>query len=99
MLAPAEAKHSLRVRVVDAKGRATRPGAEVRVYEAQRLVGTRLVDTGSSYNAQSDIPVHFGLGSTLKVDIEVIWPDGKTQAVTRVSGVGPSTKPVVVRTR
>ena len=54
---------SLSVRVLDPKGYALRAGAEVRIDAAgtRRLLGTRLVDTGSGYNAQNYMAVHFGL--------------------------------------
>ena len=76
LLPTAQARHSIRVRVVDRAGRATRAGAEVRVYAAgtRRLIGARVVDSGSGYNSQSDMPVHFGLGTATRVDIEVIDP-------------------------
>lgn len=95
MLPSSETRRALRVRVTDA-GRATRPGAEVRIYEpgSRRLLGARLVDTGSSYNAQSDIPLHFGLGSATRVDVEVIWPGGSRTPVRR-QGVGASSSRVV----
>ncbi len=90
-LAAADAKRSLSVRVVDAKGRATRAGAEVRVFVAgtRRLLGTRLVDTGSGYNAQNDMPVHFGLPTLGPVDVEVTWPSQQRRRVTRVRSVSP----------
>lgn len=84
-LPAATARRSLSVRVVDGQGRATRAGAEVRLFAAgtRRLLGTRLVDTGSGYNAQSDMPVHFGLAQRKPVDVEVIWPaGGRRQRVT-----------------
>ena len=58
MLAAADAARGLHVKVVDAQGRSTRAGAEVRVFAAgtQRLIGARLVDSGSGYDAQSDVP-------------------------------------------
>jgi hypothetical protein len=70
------ARRSLKVRVLDRRGRATRAGAEVRVYAAgtRRLLATRLVDAGSGYDAQSDLPVHIGLPTTGAVDVEVVWP-------------------------
>ncbi len=73
LLRPEFAWHSLQVRVLDGAGRATRPGAEVRLYAAgtDRLLGTRLVDTGSGYDAQSDLPVHFGVPGGQPVDVEV----------------------------
>jgi imidazolonepropionase-like amidohydrolase len=73
----ASARRSLAVAVVDSAGRSTRAGAEVRVYTAgtRRLLGMRLMDTGSGYNAQSDLPVHFGLPAGVgRVDVEVIVP-------------------------
>jgi hypothetical protein len=99
MLPPTEAKRSIKVRVLDSKGRAIRAAAEVRIYEAgtRRLLGTRLVDSGSGYNAQSDIPVHFGLGSTVKVDVEVVWPSGKSRVTSRSMSATASTRAVVVR--
>ena len=89
---PAEiASRSLRILVVDGNGRATRPGAEVRLFAAgtRRLLGTRIVDTGSGYDAQSSMPVHFGLPSFDAVDVEVTWPARGSRSTTRVRGVSP----------
>jgi hypothetical protein len=91
LLPPGVASRSLHVRVVDARGRATRAGAEVRVYAAgtRNLVAMRLIDTGSGYNAQNDIAVHVGLASSDPVDVEVTWPDGSrrvTEVTRNVSG-------------
>ena len=101
MLAAAHARRALRVRVVDGKGRATRAGAEVRLYEAatRRLLGTRMVDTGSSYNAQSDVPLHFGIPAAMRVDIDVTWPGG-ARTVTREANIAaPTGKLIVIRTK
>jgi hypothetical protein len=80
---------ALSVRVLDANGRATQAGAEVRVYHAgtRRLIATRLVDTGSGYNAQNDAPVHVGIGGAVRVDVEVAYPRAGTREVTLVRGV------------
>lgn len=90
-LPPADARRSLAVRVLDGRGRATRAGAEVRLFAAgsRRLIGTRLVDSGSGYNAQNDIPVRFGLGAVASVDVEVTMPRRGRRLVTRVDGVNP----------
>lgn len=90
-LPPADAGRSLHVRVVDTRGRATRAGAEVRLYAAgtRRHLGTRLIDSGSGYNAQNDMPVHFGLPSMGRVDIEVTWPSGGRRILTRTRYVDP----------
>lgn len=82
-LAPTSGR-SLHVRVVDARGRATRAGAEVRVFLAgtRRLLGARIVDAGSGYNAQSDLPVHVGLPAAVgRVDLQVIFPGRGRRAV------------------
>jgi hypothetical protein len=83
------ARRSLRVRVLDGRGRATRAGAEIRVYAAgtRRVLATRLVDTGSGYDAQSDVPVHIGLPTTAPVDVEVAWPAAGTRRIARQTGV------------
>ena len=67
---------SLKIRVVDARGRATLAGAEVRVFAAgtTRLLATRLVDSGSGYDAQNDMPVHVGLATAERVDVEITTP-------------------------
>jgi imidazolonepropionase-like amidohydrolase len=89
------ARRSVHVRVVDSRGRATRAGAEVHVYRAgtRTLIGSRIVDTGSGYNAQNDIAVHAGVPATDRVvDVEVVWPAGGSRATRLVRNVtvGPS---------
>ena len=77
MLNAADAARGLHVKVVDGEGRSTRAGAEVRVYAAgtERLIGARLVDSGSGYDAQSDVPVHVGVPAGVsRVDVQVIVP-------------------------
>ncbi len=100
----AAARRALFVKVVDARGRATRAGAEVRVYTAgtRTLLGTQLMDTGSGYNSQNDMPVHFGLPGVQRVDVEVIWPARGRRRVDRLRNVQPARfagKALVVRTR
>lgn len=87
---------SLHVRVVDGRGRATRAGAEVRVFAAgtRRLLGARLVDAGSGYNSQSDLPVHVGLPAGGPVDVQVIFPARGRHAVWK-RAVSPSRTPAI----
>jgi hypothetical protein len=91
MLPARDASRSLRILVVDGRGRATRAGAEVRLYAAgtRRVLGTRLVDSGSGYDAQSEMPVHFGLAMLAAVDVEVVWPAGGSRTSTLVRRVDP----------
>jgi hypothetical protein len=77
MLPAADAARGLHIRVVDDQGRATLAGAEVRAYAAgtTRLIGARLVDSGSGYDAQNDMPVHVGVPAGVsRVDVQVIAP-------------------------
>jgi imidazolonepropionase-like amidohydrolase len=89
---PGSKGRSLFVRVVDSLGHATRAGSEVRVYAAgtRRLLGTRIVDSGSGYNAQNDMPVHFGIPGGGRVDVEVIWPSRGSRVPVIKRGIDPA---------
>jgi hypothetical protein len=94
LLAAPAAGRSLQVRVLDSRGRATLPGAEVRVYAAgtRTLVAAAgLVDSGSGYDAQNDLPVHVGLPGPSRVDVEVTFPAAGRRLVARVPNVDPRT--------
>lgn len=98
-LAGADARRGLHVRVVDHNGRAIMPGAEVRVYAAgtTRLVGARLVDSGSGYDSQNDLPVHVGVPAGVsRVDVQVIAPRIGRRVPVWQRGVAPG-KTVTVR--
>jgi hypothetical protein len=98
-LAADRARRSIFVRVLDGRGRATRAGAEVRVYAAgtQRMLGMRLVDSGSGYNAQSDLPVHMGLPDAGPVDVVVTWPARGTRREVRSAAVRPAGQVMTIR--
>jgi hypothetical protein len=101
MLPAADASRGLHIKVADAAGRSTRAGAEVRVYAAgtRRLVGARLVDSGSGYDAQSDVPVHVGVPAGVsRVDVQVIVPRKGTRTPVWQRGVSPG-RVITVRTR
>jgi hypothetical protein len=90
LAAPGSAR-SLQVQVLDTKSRATRAGAEVRVFAAgsRKLVAAGLVDSGSGYDTQNDLPVHIGLPNASPVDIEVTFPAAGTRVLGRVRNVSP----------
>jgi len=91
LLPPDRAKRSIEVMVLDARGRATRAGSEVRVYAAgkRKVLGAGLVDTGSGYCSQNVMPVHVGLPSMDRVDVEVTSLTKRGRVVTRAAGVTP----------
>jgi hypothetical protein len=84
-LPAAEAARSIHVRV-------PKPGAEIRVFAAgtRRLLGMRIVDTGSGYDSQNDIAVHFGLPETARrLDIEVAYPAGGKRITMNKKNLNP----------
>ena len=96
------ARRSIQVLVLDAKGHYTRAGSEVRVYRAgtSDLLGLRLVDTGSGYNAQNAKPVHIGLTEWGRVDVLVTTMSSEGRRNTRFNDIDPRSlngKPFVAR--
>lgn len=82
---------SVEVLVVDQSSRATRAGAEVRVYAAgtRNLLGMGIVDSGGGYCSQNVMPVHIGVGDSEKVDIEVTVMVGGKREISRRAGIAP----------
>ncbi len=83
VLPPTVARRHVLVDVRDAKG-VVRAASEVRVYRAgtRELLGTRLVDAGSGYDAQSQGPAHFGIpAGVARVDVEITTPGGGKRTV------------------
>jgi hypothetical protein len=75
-LPSATAKRSLQIIAMDSLGRAVLTGAEVRLYAFgnRRPIATRMVDSGSGYNSQNVMPVHFGMTGFQPVRIELRYP-------------------------
>ncbi|HEY2905336.1 MAG TPA: CRTAC1 family protein [Vicinamibacterales bacterium] len=94
-LPPDRARRSIQVQVTDAHGRYTRAGSEVRIYApgTRKVLGGRLVDTGGGYCSQSIVPVHLGLPTDGKVDVEVTAMTSSGRKVTRVANVDPNKLP------
>lgn len=94
------ARRSIQVDVVNESGHHTCAGAEVRIYAAgtRRVLGGRIVDSGSGYCSQSVIPLHFGLQLPGLVDVEVTTMSAAGRQVTRVPGVDPNAMPTRVLT-
>ena len=77
--------------VLDAKGRHTRFGSEVRLFERSgRLLATRLVPAGGGYNSQSAAPVHFGLAAAGLVRVEVTFMTPAGRKVQAIEDVNPA---------
>jgi hypothetical protein len=81
-------RRSLSVTVLDAKGRHTRFGSEVRVYDAAgKVLATRQVVTGGGYNSQRAAPVHVGLARIQPVRVEVTFMSAKGRRTVSQTGV------------
>jgi len=82
---------SLQVLVLDGNGHYTLAGSEVRLYDSATgtLLGTNILDTGSGYNSQNAVPVHFGLGRQRLVDVEVTVMTSDGRQTSRISAVDP----------
>jgi len=91
LLAPGQAANSLKVMVLNQDGIHTRAGAEVRLFVAgtRQLLGTRIMETGSGYNAQSVRPVHFGVPGGGTVDVEVTLMSKEGRKMVLIRGVDP----------
>jgi hypothetical protein len=90
LLPPERAQRSLQVMVLDKNGHTTKPGAEVRLFEAgtRTILGTRIMDTGGGYCSQNIMPVHFGLPKDgPEVDVEVTSFTSSGRQKTVVTGV------------
>jgi hypothetical protein len=84
---------SIAVEVTDPNARRTRAGSEVRAYRAgtRELLAAALVDSGSGYCSQNDMPVHLGItaGWQGKVDLEVVTIAAGRRHLSIVRGVEP----------
>jgi hypothetical protein len=70
------ANHWIAFRTVGTKSNRDGNGARIRLQAGGRMRVDE-VRSGSSYSSNSDMRVHFGLGSTDKVDfVQVRWPSG-----------------------
>jgi len=95
LLPPERARRSVQVLVLDGKGHHTRAGSEVRIYApgTRKVLGSRIVDTGSGYCSQNAMPVHFGLSREARIDVEVTSLTRAGRKITRVAKVDPDKLP------
>lgn len=71
--------HWLLIRAFDPALNRDAYGAKITVLTAGKNL-TRWVNPGYSYLNSNDPRVHFGLGSATSADVQVVWPDGKTES-------------------
>lgn len=81
----------LKIMVLDARGHCTRAGTEIRLFVqgTKKLIGTRIVETGSGYNTQSVMPVHFGLPKNERIDVEITSMTNEGRKTARLENIDP----------
>jgi enediyne biosynthesis protein E4 len=71
--------HWIAIRALGTKSNRDGIGARIRVKAGRRILVDE-VRSGSSYDSNSDMRVHFGLGASAKIDgVEVRWPSGTVE--------------------
>jgi hypothetical protein len=81
----ANAAHWITLQLIGTRSNRLALGAKVRVVTGS-LSQIDEVRSGGSYLSQNDLRLHFGLGSTGKVDdVEIRWPSGVTQTLHNLS--------------
>jgi hypothetical protein len=84
---------SIAIEVTDPNARRTRAGSEVRAYRAgtRDLLSSALVDAGTGYCSQSEMPVHLGIANQWKgkIDLEVVTLIGNTRHASIVRAIDP----------
>lgn len=84
---------SIAIDVVDRNARRTRAGSEVRLYRTgtKQLLSAGLVDSGSGYCSQSEMPVHLGISNAWagNVDVEIVTILGGARRISLVRNINP----------
>ena len=70
----------LRVKLIGTKSNRSAIGARVLVKNGGQLQ-VQEVTSQSSYYSHNDLRLHFGLGTTPQVQIEIRWPNGQTETL------------------
>jgi len=84
-LAEPARSRSLSILVLDEGGKRIPFGAEVRLFDTEgKILGARQVSTGGGYNAQSAVPVHFGLAHMQPVRVEVTYMGNRQVVIENV---------------
>ena len=76
--------NALLVRTVGSRSNRDGIGARLKLTSASRVL-SRYVKAGSSYLAQNDLRVHFGLGSARIAErLEILWPSGAVEVLDNI---------------
>ena len=85
---------SIAIEVADRNARRTRAGSEVRAYRAgtRQLLSAGVVDSGTGYCSQSDVPVHLGIPRSWsgRIDVEIVTMLDGARHLSIVRDVNPA---------
>jgi len=77
--------HWIGLRTVGTKSNRDGIGAQITVKAGPRILVDE-VRSGSSYDSNNDMRVHFGLGAATKIDwVQIRWPSGLTERFENIS--------------
>jgi hypothetical protein len=77
--------HWIGLRTVGTKSNRDGIGAQIKVKAGPRILVDE-VRSGSSYDSNNDMRVHFGLGTATKIDwVQIRWPSGLTERFENIS--------------
>ncbi len=77
-------RHWVSLELAGAKSNRLAIGARIKI-SAGGMRQTEQIRSGGSYLSQSDLRVHFGLGTATKIDtLEIHWPSGATDVVKNI---------------
>jgi hypothetical protein len=75
--------HWLKVKLLGVKSNRSAIGARVTAHYGGKMQVQEVLSQSSFYSA-SDLRLHFGLGTSVQADLEIRWPNGGKESVTKV---------------
>ena len=76
--------HWLKVKLVGVKSNRSAIGARVTARYGNRVQAQEVLSQSSFYSA-NDLRLHFGLGEAETADLEIRWPNGSKEKLTKVA--------------
>ncbi len=76
--------HWIKVKLVGTKSNRSAIGARVTAHYGGKVQVQEVLSQASFYSA-NDLRLHFGLGSVVKVDLDIRWPNGGTERIANVA--------------
>jgi hypothetical protein len=76
--------HWLKVKLIGVKSNRSAIGARVTAHYGGKIQAQEVLSQASFYSA-NDLRLHFGLGSATTADLDIRWPNGDKETVSKVS--------------